>query len=412
MHIALLTYGSQGDVQPFVALARGLQHAGHTVVLAAPRRFAAFCAQHGVPCEPLAGDPEDLSRTFNTAGGNTWHMVRGMYRHVAGIAAEVMQGVRRAIRGADQLVHSFAFTVGAHSLARELGIPDVSVQLFPVFAPTRAFASPVVQASLPGWLNAFSHRWFEWVFWHAGNLGYHQLRRHAPRAFPAQVYWPFAASRQRARTPLLFAFSPAVVPTPPEWRAPGIHQVGYFFLDAAHEPPASALSRFLAAGDPPVCITFGSMINRATATLTQAALTASARLGYRALVITGWGGEQPAHVPEQTLFVESAPHTWLFPQCQAVMHHGGAGTSAAGLRAGLPTLVVPHTADQFFWGQRVAALGVGPRPLAVRQANAETLTEALAAATTPVIRQRAAVLGHQVRAERGVEQAVGIISAC
>lgn len=411
MHIALLTYGSQGDVQPFVALARGLQHAGHTVMLAAPRRFAAFCAQHGVPCESLAGDPEDLSRTLNAAGSNPWQMVRGMYQHVTGIAAEVMHGVRRAVRGADGLVHSFAFMVGAHSLARELGLPDVSVQLFPVFAPTRAFAAPVLPAGLPGWLNAWSHHWFAWVFWHAGNLGYHQLRRLAPHDFPARVYWPFANSPQRARPPLLLAFSPAVVPTPPEWRAPGIHQVGYFFLDTAPDPAPSALSRFLAAGDPPVCITFGSMINRATATLTSAALAATQRLGYRALVITGWGGGQPDYVPDHTFFVESAPHAWLFPQCQAVIHHGGAGTTAAGLRAGVPALVVPHTADQPFWGQRVAALGVGPRPVAVPHATAATLTSALAAATTPATRQRAAELGQKIRAERGVEQAVALIAA-
>ncbi len=409
MRITLLTYGSRGDVQPFLALAVGLQRAGHRVTLAAPQRFAAAIAGQEVRCAPLAGDPDELSRMFNDAGRNTYRMVRSLQTHVLRIAPEVVRGARQAVQGADLLVHSFAFTTGGHSLARELGLPDVSVQLFPVFAPTRAFPAIGAPRALPGWLNYFSHWFFTQVFWRLGNAGYYQLRRQAPADFPARVYWPFAPSPARAATPLVFAISPVVLGRPADWDAALIHLPGYFFLDEPAYQPPEALWRFLEAGEPPLCVTFGSMVNRAAERITRAVLEAVRRAGQRAIFLTGWGGWRPAHPPAHALFLDAAPHDWLFPRCQAVMHHGGAGTTAAGLRAGVPVIVIPHAADQPFWGDRCAALGVGPRPLPVGGLTVEALEQALGAAKQTSVRRRAQAIGDLIRAEDGVRQAVALI---
>lgn len=409
MNITLLTYGSRGDVQPFVALALGLRQAGHTVTLAAPHRFAGWIARHGITCVPLAGDPDDLSRQLNTAGYNPLRMVRALYRHAMSVAPAVVRAAWQALRGAEAVVHSFAFTAGAHSWARALHIPDISVQLFPMFAPTRAFAAPGLPAGLPGWLNALSHMAFTQVFWYASYLGYVQLRRRASADLPARLYWPFRPAPPRPLTPLILAFSPAVTPTPPDWRAAHIHQTGYLFLDAPAEPPPAELTDFLARGPAPVCVTFGSMVNRAAVTLTQAGLAALQRTGQRGVFITGWGGWRPPAPPPHTCFVEAAPLHELLPQCAVVVHHGGAGTTAAGLRAGVPAVVIPHTADQPFWGARVAALGAGPRPLTLHTVTADTLAQALTEALSPAVRQRAAAVAARLHAEDGVRQAVAVI---
>lgn len=411
MNITLLTYGSRGDVQPFLALAVGLRQAGHTVTLAAPQRFAGFIESHQVRCVPLPGDPDELSRMFNDAGNNPYRLVRSMQAHLFRIAPDVVRAARQSLQGADLLAHGFAFTTGAHSFARELGIPDVSVQLFPMFAPTRQFAAIGMPQGMPGWLNYFSHWISTQVFWHAGNAGYYQLRQRAPADFPARVWWPFAPVPHRPVTPLVFAISPVALSNPPDWRQPHIHMPGYFFLDHPDYQPPQALSQFLAADDPPVCITFGSMVNRETERIARAALDAALRTGNRAIFLTGWGGWQPETPPENTLFLDAAPHDWLFPRCKVVIHHGGAGTTAASLRSGSPSIVVPHTADQPFWGGRVAALGAGPQPIPVKRLTSEALQQALATAGSAPMRHRAAEIGRQIRAEDGVGQAIALIES-
>jgi sterol 3beta-glucosyltransferase len=412
MKITILTYGSRGDVQPFVALAVGLQAAGHTVTLAAPHRFAEFIHHYGVGCAPLAGDPDELSQRFNDAGGNVYRMVRSMQKHVLRIAPDVVKGAREALQGADLVVHSFLFTTGAHSFACELGIPDVSVQLFPVFAPTRSFPAIGMPETGAGWLNYFSHWFSAQVYWHAGNAGYYRLRRQAPQDFSTTLRRPFYPNRSRPLTPLVFACSPVVLEPPSEWNAPHIYVPGYFFLDHADYQPPAVLSRFLEAGDPPVCITFGSMVNREAQRIGQAALDAAERTGNRAIFLTGWGGWQPEKNPQSTLFLDAAPHDWLFQRCGLVIHHGGAGTTAAALRAGVPSILIPHAVDQPFWGNRVAATGAGPKPLSAKKMTAENLTAAVLAACTEPIRRRAEEVGCLIRAENGVGRTVALIERC
>lgn len=409
MKITILTYGSRGDVQPFLALAVGLQKAGHTVTLAAPHRFETLVTEQGVGFAPLAGDPEVISRAFNDAGGNAYRMVRGMSDYLFRIAPDVVRAARQAIHGADLLVHSFAFTTGGHSFAREMGIPDVSVQTFPMFAPTRAFPNVALPSLPPGPLSYFSHWFSTQIFWHGGNVGYYQMRHRAPESFPLRVFWPFAPAKDRLLTPLIFAYSPSVLPRPADWTAPHIHIAGYFFLDRPDYQPPEALARFLAAGDAPVCITFGSMVNRQVQRVTRAALDALVQTGNRAIFLTGWGGWQPDNPPPNVFFLDSAPHDWLFPRCKVIVHHGGAGTTAAGLRAGVPNIVIPHAADQPFWGKRVAAIGAGPQPIPVARLTAKRLIAALAQAETEPIRSGAQAAGRAICSEDGVGAAIELI---
>lgn len=410
MQITILAYGSRGDVQPFIALAHGLQQAGHTVRLAAPHRFTSLAAEYGVGFVPLAGDPAELSALLNRAGHNVIRMVKAMYAYVLSVAVPVARAAFAAGEGADLLVHSFLFTVGGHALARKLGIPDVSVQLFPTFAPTRAFPMVAAAGMPPGVLSYVSHWLTRFIYWHAGNVGFRQLRNMEPGLFDLQLAWPFAAAAPQ--TPLLFAYSPTVLPRPADWAAPHVHVTGYLFLDApqAYQPPPKLLD-FLARGDAPVCVTFGSMVNREAARIDTAVRAALAQTGQRAVVLSGWGGANGLAATNNLLYLDAAPHDWLLPHCSAVIHHGGAGTTAAGLRAGIPNVVVPHGLDQPFWGRRVAALGAGPAPIPLRKLAGRSLAAALVAVQQPDLCARAQEIGRRLRAEDGVGQAAGIITA-
>jgi UDP:flavonoid glycosyltransferase YjiC (YdhE family) len=204
----------------------------------------------------------------------------------------------------------------------------------------------------------------------------------------------------------LYGFSPQVVPRPADWGAN--HQiVGFWFLDEAHYRPTAGLLEFLAAGPPPVYIGFGSMPGSDGGGLTEIVLDALNRAGQRGILHTGWGALQDVPRSELVLPVGSVPHEWLFPRMAAVVHHGGAGTTGAALRAGIPSLVIPFAADQPFWGRRTAALGVGPQPIARKRLTAERLAEAIRAAVNDTgMRQKAAALGSQIQVEDGIARAV------
>jgi UDP:flavonoid glycosyltransferase YjiC (YdhE family) len=200
------------------------------------------------------------------------------------------------------------------------------------------------------------------------------------------------------------------VPRPADWGDP-VTVAGYWFLQAPSSfVPPPALARFLECGPTPVYVGFGSMALRDAERVTGVVLDALTLSGMRAVMALGWGGLSPRDLPDSVYALESVPHDWLFPRVAAVVHHGGAGTTAAGLRAGVPSVVVPFILDQFFWANRVARLGVGPPAVPYSRLSAQRLARAIAGAVgEPGIRERAAALGARIRAEDGVGKAVGTI---
>jgi sterol 3beta-glucosyltransferase len=413
MKITILTYGSRGDVQPFLALALALQKAGHTVKLAAPHRFESFISAYNIPFVPLAGDPEVISQRLNDAGRNPIQMMRAMSDYIFSIADRVARQAFSACEDADLIVHSFLFTTGGHSLARKMGIPDVSVQTFPIFAPTHAFPTVSMPNLPPGLLSYFSHWLTTQAFWYGGNMGYRRLRKFDPETFDLDLFWPFVLDDSRLTTPLLLAYSPTVIPRPDDWSSPHIHIPGYFFLNTndTYQPPAT-LTNFLAEGEPPICITFGSMINRNADHVYHTVLDVLEKTKNRGIILTGWGGLQETPLSRQVFVTGSIPHDWLFPHCKMVIHHGGAGTTAAGLRAGIPNIVIPFAADQPFWGKRVHALGAGPHLIPVKKLAVDKLIAALIEADGDAIRNGAQAVGRKIRVEDGIGCAVQLIEEC
>jgi sterol 3beta-glucosyltransferase len=410
-HVALLTYGTRGDVEPFIALAVGLQRAGFSPRLAAPAVFEPLAQEHRVEFHPLPGDPAQLAKELVAIAGTSWpRMVAAVSRYVAPLGAAVARHATECAADSDLIVHSFLMTQTGHEIALRQGIPSVSAQLFPVFAPTSAFPS-VVFPDLPlgGLYRRLTHGFVTQVFWQGSRLLYSSVRRAEPD-LPALSGWPFSA-RRPMRPLLLFAFSRHVVPPPADWA--GIAEVtGYWPLGPREgwKPPVD-LERFLDAGPPPVYIGLGSGGEAAGAAWISSARAALEETGLRGVLDLGSCTVEPHSLPEAIFAMRGIPHAWLFPRMAAVVHHGGAGTTGAGLAAGKATVVVPTTSDQPFWGRRVHALSVGPEPIPVRRLTARNLAQAISVAMSdPAVRSHADDLGERIRAEDGVGVAVDRIA--
>lgn len=409
MRILLMTYGSRGDVEPFLALARGFVKAGHTARLAAPETYAGLAAGTGVEFIPLPGDPPALvAAMVREAGGNPLRMIGVMVRFVYPLAASVYKHLLTAAPGADAILHSFLFTQAGYEIARQLGIPDFSAQMFPMFAPTAAFAAPgFPDLPLSGIYRRLTHQISNGIFRHGGGLLYGQVRRRHP-GLPPLTGWPFTTPGRV--TPLLFGFSRHVVPRPVEW-PPSVHVTGFWQPDPPREEEIPAeLSRFIDSGTTPIYIGFGSANPRDSSRLAAIAREAVRLTGQRCILSIG-ESESILENDSMNIFpVNSIPHRWLFPRMFAVVHHGGAGTTGVGLRAGIPNILVPFTADQPFWASRVRRLGAGPAPIPLGRLTARRLAASIdESLRDEAMRERCHNLGRTISAEDGVGEAVSIV---
>jgi len=409
MNITILTYGSRGDVQPFLPLSVGLMARGHSVKLAVPSRFKELVESHGIHFIPLAGEPEDLSRQMNNAGFNSIKMIRDFMHHAIEIGVDMLRQVEEACQDADLIIHTFAHAVGAHTLAREMNIPDIHVQTFPMFTPTGDYPNVTLPDLKLRAVNHLTHILSQRIAWWSSVFGFEQVRRRA-RLPKRKLYFPFDDDPLRPPTPILCAWSPSILPPSSDWKS-NVYVTGYFFFDLKNAYELSVeLKDFLNSGEPPICISFGSMVNRDTEKIDRIVCSALKQTNQRGIILSGWG---KVHRPssKDLIYLESVPHDWLLPYCRMIIHHGGAGTTSAGLRAGIPNIVVPFTADQPFWGNQVHAIGAGPRPILVKNLSVENLSCAIAEAEDESPRQRAQVVGQKIRSEDGIARAVALIES-
>jgi UDP:flavonoid glycosyltransferase YjiC (YdhE family) len=412
MRIVLVTNGSRGDTEPYAALGAGLRGRGHDVRLVASKTYAGLAEDARIDFHPLDVDmPEQLGagegRRWLDEGGGTKASVRGFRAFITPMAERFMAATAEACADADAIVFSHTGAAAYH-VAEQRGVPACSAEYLPRL-PTGEYPSHLVpgRRSLGRIGNRLSHTAANQMMWRTRRPGVNEWRTTDLGLPPLPWLAGQARSMARDRLPRLCGYSPAVVPRPRDW--PRYARItGYWFLDGVPERrPSGELVDFVESGPPPVYVGFGSMVLPDPAATARLVRTALRRAGARG-VLLGDPGELPSS--DDLLVVGHAPHDWLFPRARAVVHHGGAGTTAAGLRAGVPNVVVPFFVDQPFWGSRVHALGAGPRPVPFAELTADALGDAVERALNDRSMDAAAArIAERIRAEDGVEVACDLI---
>ena len=420
MNVFITTLGTRGDVQPYVALGTGLQAAGHTVTICTSARFASFIRDHGLRYGYMT---DELMRLVDSdAGREAMENTTGLVAWIR-TAAKLMGDVKplqnqmladswAAAQAANpDVVISHPKSFGGPTIAEKLGVPAVLSLPLPVLVPTATMPN-VVFPQLP-----FGGRYNRLTYTlalkgaRAQYGGLLQTFRQETLGLPKLPRGSDDLHAVDGRPlPVLHAYSEHVLPRPDDWPA-HVHVTGYWFLRPQVEwQPRTDLLRFLESGPPPIYVGFGSMSGRDPQRITRIVVSALQAAGVRGILATGWGGLNAESLPSSIFALEQAPHDWLFPRTAAVIHHGGAGTTAAALRAGRPTLVCPFFADQPFWGRRVRALGAGPEPIPQKKLTVERLTAGIRTVMSDeTMKQRAATLGAKLAAEDGIATAVAII---
>jgi UDP:flavonoid glycosyltransferase YjiC (YdhE family) len=354
---------------------------------------------------------------MNTATGKEWvensststlqearNMKRMFDEHTATMGKEAL----RISQEPDVLVSNLPVFGVTQAVAELYGKKHIRIMLAPL-TPTK-YADSTLLPMAPGRTSVLNRL--------AGYVGIYftyWVNKDATNTFRQKIgqkrwgYGDFA--RAWNQMPVLYGVSPRLMPRDPKWKN-DTFVTGFWFdqPDDKWQPPAS-LAEFLHANPSPVYIGFGSMATKNPAATLRIMVDALKQTGQPGLIYSGWAGLRASELPANIHLIEGAPHDWLFPQMAAVIHHGGAGTTAAGLRAGVPATIVSHMADQPYWGRRVYELGVGHKPIPRHELTAERLAEAITAmVSSPTTKANAAELGQQIRQETGVANAVKAIN--
>jgi UDP:flavonoid glycosyltransferase YjiC (YdhE family) len=278
--------------------------------------------------------------------------------HAIEIGMDVFHQTEEACKDADLIIHSLMHSVGAHTLARERNIPDIHIQFFPMFTPTGDYPNITFPDLKSRSLNRLTHHLTRMITVWSSKFGFEHVRRRGELP-KRKLYSPFDDDPTRPPTPILCAWSPRILPPSSDWSS-NFQLTGYFFDDSYinYQPPI-ALQKFLKEGEPPVCITFGSMVNREAEKIDRIVIESITQTHYRGLILSGWSDVKNT-LSNDLFYLDAVPHQWLLPRCKMVIHHGGAGTTAAGLRAGIPNVVIPFAADQPFWERECMRLARVP----------------------------------------------------
>ncbi|HEX7326492.1 MAG TPA: glycosyltransferase [Rhodanobacteraceae bacterium] len=398
MKFVVVTFGTEGDARPLAALAHGLAQAGHGVSMLGDARTLGTARALGVPATALPGDIRELFGDWGAQDRR--RTAKALVALVNAYTAIWMPEVLAAAEGCDAIVTSGLAIFVGFAVAERLNVPAIGAGMFPL-TPSRAFPSPLLPSAwVPAWFNRGSCVLTNELLWLS-------LRKALNRARAEVLDLPpqHALPTDHA---MLYGISPTLLPRPADW-PDNATLCGQWVppLDDNYTPP-TALAEFLAAGDAPIYIGFGSMTGidmPATLSTLIAALD-----GRRAVFWPGWNGMGAARLPDNVLCIGATPHAWLFPRMRAVLHHGGSGTTHSATRAGKPSIVMPFAGDQPFWADRLWRLGIAPPAISARRPQLRELATAFDFVARESVVARAAALGQELAREDGVGTAIAAIN--
>ncbi|KAH6880621.1 hypothetical protein B0T10DRAFT_518931 [Thelonectria olida] len=433
LNVVIQVVGSRGDVQPFVALGKVLKGTyGHRVRLATHPIFKDLVQENGLEFFSIGGDPSQLMAFMVKNPG----LMPGFRSLLSGDVRQRRRDVAGYIQGCWRSCYQAGdgtglYTTATHEdlsrsearpfvadciianppsfahihCAEKLGIP-LHIMFTMPYSPTQAFPHPLanIQCSNadPQLTNYISYTMIELLSWQGLGEIINTFRAKCLGLDPVSLIWA-PGVLQRLKVPHTYCWSPALIPKPKDW-GPHISVSGFYFLNlASNYTPAPDLQAFLDAGPPPVYIGFGSIVLDNPSAMTELILEAVGKTGQRVLLSYGWGGMGANELctSDGVFMLGNVPHDWLFQHVLCVVHHGGAGTTAAGITAGRPTVVVPFFGDQPFWGAMVARAGAGPDPIPHRKLTADNLADAINFCLKPETLERTKELASKIAADRG-----------
>ncbi|CAN8101334.1 unnamed protein product [Discula destructiva] len=447
LNVVIQIVGSRGDVQPFVALGKVLKDTyGHRVRVATHAVFQGFVEENGLEFFAIGGDPAELMAFMVKNPG----LMPGIDALKSGEITKRRKGIEQIVLGcwrscmeagdglgpppeprqsdevlvltdddfrlagdptkkpfvADAIIANPPSFAHIH-IAEKMGIP-LHIMFTMPWSPTKAFPHPLanIQSSNADEVltNYISYALVEMMTWQGLGDVINRFRSKVLDLEPLSLIWA-PGLLSRLHIPTTYCWSPALIPKPQDWGRE-VNIPGFYFLDLATSyTPEPDLAAFLDAGPPPVYIGFGSIVVDDPNKLTRMIFDAITISGVRALVSKGWGGlgADSVGIPDGVFMLGNCPHDWLFKKVSCVVHHGGAGTTAAGIKTGTPTVVVPFFGDQPFWGAMIAKAGAGPRPTPYKNLTAEILAESIMTALKPETQARAKELGEKIRQEKGTD---------
>ncbi|CAN1131260.1 Sterol 3-beta-glucosyltransferase UGT80A2 [Linum perenne] len=414
LQIVMLIVGTRGDVQPFIAIGKRLQYVqdyGHRVRLATHSNFKEFVLTAGLEFYPLGGDPKVLAgymvknKGFLPSGPSEIPVQRTQLKEIIWslLPACKEPDMDSGIPFKADAIIANPPAYGHTHVAEALKVP-IHIFFTMPWTPTSEFPHPLSRVKQPAGYR-LSYQIVDSLIWLGIRDMINDVRKKKLKLRP--VTYLSGSQGTEVEVPHAYIWSPHLVPKPKDW-GPKIDVVGFCFLDLASnfEPPEE-LVKWLEAGPQPIYIGFGSLPVQEPEKMTQIIVEALEQTGQRGIINKGWGGLGNLAEPKDCIYLlDNIPHDWLFLQCKAVVHHGGAGTTAAGLKASCPTTIVPFFGDQPFWGDRVHERGVGPPPIPVEEFSLAKLVHAIKFMLEPQVKEKAVELAKAMENEDGVAGAV------
>ncbi|UTE76784.1 glycosyltransferase [Rossellomorea sp. KS-H15a] len=403
MKISILTTGTRGDTQPYIALGKELKSLGYEVKLAAFENYGKLVEDHGLHFHPIKGDIAKISREMSKSSIESDNPIKFFtsFQKMKPYIKDKQLGMQRdlfeACEGADAIIYHPGAAIGEFA-GEHFGVPAILASPFPM-APTREYPALIFyQLRWGKTANLLTHKLFEKGFWLTVKPPIVTFWKERFGKLPPHFNNPFGKAETNNHTSIM-SISPHVFPQPEGQ----MKSFGYWFLDedlGEWSPPAD-LVEFLEKGDEPVYVGFGSIYDESPEDTTKLVVEALRKSGKRGIIGMGWNHVDDKDEYEDMFFIESIPHTWLFPKVSGVIHHGGAGTTATAFRSGVPSVVIPHGNDQFAWGKRTEELGVGSTPIPRKKLTVDNLSKAIGHIQSSPVKEAAQELGKQVQQEHG-----------
>lgn len=409
--ISIICAGSRGDFQPYIALAQELKKLGQNVRIVGFSEHRNFINGYGIDCTPIEVDYEkigvDKRLISQAASADNPAKMLFAFQKMKKYAIHIARQTYEALEGSDLIIYHPGSTIG-YFAAHEMGIPAILASPFPMHKTNEYLSVVSYGRKAPTGLNKrLSYEMLQRMLWMASGYTVKEYWKQRFHKIPSNFGAPY--ERVSEREPAFISCSNFVFQRPHDWNN-NIHQYGYWFVEETKEyNPSREVVDFLSKGAKPVYIGFGSVFNSDDKDwIVRLIIDALAKTGQRG-IISGMG--QIENLPKRVIAVGSMPHSWLFRQCSAVCHHGGAGTTAAGFKTGIPSIIIPFSNDQFAWAYRAYDLGVGVKPIYKTKLTSDRLANAISEALRSDISSNAKKLGANIASENGAKECAKIISS-